>query len=742
MRKKILFTLATCALVFSICAPSTGLAEAPTPPEAAIHSSALPENTVFLAAEQEARFSQDFSPLLNQARLSWIILDRPAVPDSIKDQNIILLGSPDSGFSGEIIQDLLAPAEIASLQTGAERGVVLEIENPWQEDRTILICSGESSTAIRDAVERVLHSLIDSAPPASNWIRTTYEAPWDDNLKGFLELLQYDWEEEELTVQNLTMDVDAKPQNGITTEEAAQDVERLFYLFSHGYSGYVFFNQEGQFDQAKARILEELSSKSTWSHRAFSNLLHEHLQFIADCHLTIGEHRFSNHSDFWYDTSYELSLDEDGYRLISKGTAYQVQSINGSDPDPYLFPSLNQDGDPIYRLGVLSADKPSSLQVVGTDGEEEHSFKVNLKKSNFEYYAEQIFREDLLGGIPVIRARSFGDYYRDTLSEFSITGAAYRNAPVVIVDIRGNGGGNERWPISWIQYLTGRRAESIFIFSELESKTSMMGRANAFDYWIQTAGINTYRSDLNKHISIAESIESGSRQAGWRGPIYPSLPLIPNDTTVIVITNDLVASAGEGFVLRASQLENVLVVGENTMGCLTFGNISAHKLPHSNLMIWMPINFGLFPDQEIREGLGLAPHLWVPAADAVNYTVAALRKGTISTALPLPGETLEAEFKPESSWKRILDIALENWFVILFFCAAGTVWAYFFRQKTRILLAVGAAWCILAGYWLLTTRGEAVHYSMLAVGAISLLVGLYRLWETNRTQPGNNSPLP
>ena len=89
------------------------------------------------------------------------------------------------------------------------------------------------------------------------------------------------------------------------------------------------------------------------------------------------------------------------------------------------------------------------------------------------------------------------------------------------------------------------------------------------------------------------------------------------------------------MVMRMSQAENVVVVGENTIGCLTFGNLSAHKLPNSRLTLCMPINFGIFLDREFREQVGLAPDLWVPAADAVNYAVAAVRAGTISTEQPI-----------------------------------------------------------------------------------------------------------
>jgi hypothetical protein len=79
------------------------------------------------------------------------------------------------------------------------------------------------------------------------------------------------------------------------------------------------------------------------------------------------------------------------------------------------------------------------------------------------------------------------------------------------------------------------------------------------------------------------------------------------------------------LVPRASQVENVVLAGENTKGCLTFGNISAHQLPHARLVVQLPIKSGFSLDL-LRRG-GIAPDLWVPAADAVVCVVAAVRIG-------------------------------------------------------------------------------------------------------------------
>lgn len=692
----------------------------------------MPGNTVIVANETDARFSRDFSVLLKHLRVEWVVLDSEIVPYSIRDKNVVLLGHPDALYSGEIIHGMLTVEEVEKLRAATDQPMILEKESPWMENRIVTICSGADPLLRRNAVEGAMGAIIASAPPASDWVQTTYDAELNENVQDTMDQLQFEWDDPELLLQDLRLEVGARPRRSITQQQAEEDVERLFYLFSHGYSGYAFFNRNGEFEGARERILQELSAQSTWTSDAFSSLLFEHLGFIVDCHMAIGDYRLAEHSDFWYDTQLELTLRDDGYQFITEDGNYTVVSINDADPVGFMLPSLNQEGEPIYRLGLLSPGKPLPLQMIATNEDGERLFEIPLQRSEFEYYSEEIFREDILGGIPVVRVRSFSDIYTDELNQFVETAREHRGDPAVVIDIRGNGGGNEHWSVLWIQGLTGQRAEAVFVFSELESKTSMIGRANANTYWYdRVPGTAIFGEDVERFTRIAEGFESGERQPGWRGPYYPQMPLIDNDTTVIVVTNAEVASAGEGLVMRISQAENVMVVGENTRGCLTFGNVSAHQLPHSKLMIWIPINFGLYLDQEFREEVGLAPDLWVPAAEAVNFAVAAIRRGTISTSQPLPPAILQQDYTREDPWARVRREEIRFWLVVSGFGAGGLVWAFFVRKRPRLVAAMGGVWIAFGSLWTVMEK-QPVGYGLLLVGVVCLAWGGTNLLKARR----------
>jgi hypothetical protein len=75
--------------------------------------------------------------------------------------------------------------------------------------------------------------------------------------------------------------------------------------------------------------------------------------------------------------------------------------------------------------------------------------------------------------------------------------------------------------------------------------------------------------------------------------------------------------------------------------------MSAHRLPESGLLVRLPVKLNAPLDGEFREELGFEPDWWVPAGDALNRAVAAIRAGTIATVQPLPAAVLATDFVPE-----------------------------------------------------------------------------------------------
>ena len=676
-----------------------------------------PENTVILSNETDASFCKDFSVLLRRVRPEWVILDTAEVPEQVRDRNLIIIGELDAEYTGHIIKEFLTQKETDYIQEGHYS--VLEKESPWTDNK-IIICTGPDRLLTKKAAEDAITSL------EGEWMLPPFTSVPHEEAQEYITQIQY-IPDEELPKDTLGVDVDARSPSRISVEEASEDTEYLFYLFSHGYCGYGYFETGGNFDEAKKSILQELETKSTWSPDDFSQLIHDNLTFIHDCHLSVGGYKYGDHEDFWYDKTLEFSKVTGEYYFTSDNTTYQVVSVNGEHPDEFMFPSLNVQGDPIYRIGILSQTAPEPLALTAHHDHEQLHIELQLHSSDFTYFSEEIFREDTIGGIPVVRIRSFSDHHAEYINQFLAAAQKYRGAPILIVDIRGNGGGNEEWPKKWIARFTGHQPPNNRYFTELISKTTMMGRANYFEYLLDMyPETSFYRTEKDQFTAQADFFEKYSMTPHWSGPFSQGAEVIPNDTTLIVVTNGRVASAAEGFIIYLQQVENVIFVGENTRGALVFGQMTLHQLPHSKLSLHLPISLNIPLNLEFREEKGFFPSLWIPAEDAVNYAVAAVRKGTITTAKPLPESVLQEEFIPEKQPMLEKGDLIPLFLGILF----GIFFIFVNKKKNKLFFYI-AGICLAAGGIIILALVSPLGYGYSIMGMICIIIGVYK-WRKEK----------
>ncbi|MBU7016174.1 MAG: hypothetical protein HXS44_01600 [Theionarchaea archaeon] len=676
-----------------------------------------PENTFILSNQTDESFCKDFSVFLKRLRPEWIIIDKSVIPEPLKDENLIIIGGLDAEYTGSIIQEIITEEEIAYIKEGTY--AVFKKESPWSNNRLVYICTGSNSISTKKAAEEAILSL------EGEWLYPPFSCVTSEEALQFIAEIQHIPDDEELPQDVLGVHVDAKPPSRVSREEAAEDVEYLFYLFSHGYCGYGYFQTRGDFEEAKKNILKELEVQPQWSPDDLSDLIYENLAFVDDCHLRVGAYKYGDHEEFWYDTSIELQKISGEYYFTSDST-YRVVSINGKHPDPYMFPSLNASGDPLYRIGMLSHSRPEPLVLTASDGKEETQIEIELHSSDFAYFSNDIFLEDRIGGIPVVRIRSFSDHHVEFLDQFISTAQKYRGEPCLIIDIRGNGGGNEEWPKKWIRRFTGQQPSNNRYFTEFISKTTMMGRANYFESLLDMfPDTSKYKVDMDSFRAQADFFEMYSMEPHWSGPFSDDIHVIPNDTTIIVLVNGYVTSAAEGFLIYLQQVENVILVGENSGGALVFGQMTLHQLPHSKIFCNLPISLNIPLDLVLREEKGFFPDLWIPAEDALNYVVAAIRKGTISTINPLPDRVLQEEFVPEkrSVWESILEPVILIFFTALF----GIVFVFLNRKRNKLFFFIaGICWAAVGVIILVLLSPLGYAYSTLGIVCITVSVYKWR----------------
>ena len=88
------------------------------------------------------------------------------------------------------------------------------------------------------------------------------------------------------------------------------------------------------------------------------------------------------------------------------------------------------------------------------------------------------------------------------------------------------------------------------------------------------------------------------------------------------MTGKYTASAAEQFVDAIHNVENVLIVGENTNGCILTAAGSSY-LPNSNAPMVLGANLvHVFPGEGFFEELrGLYPDIWTPAGEAEELVI-------------------------------------------------------------------------------------------------------------------------
>ena len=140
-------------------------------------------------------------------------------------------------------------------------------------------------------------------------------------------------------------------------------------------------------------------------------------------------------------------------------------------------------------------------------------------------------------------------------TNFIALGEKYRGDKVLVLDYLSNQGGYNRITREFIKGLND------YVHCE-EHSASLISPV--------TEGKNCYREWVIKE-SQPYNIELGKF-----------------DGTLIMLINGDTASAGETAVLYAKSLKHFILIGENSMGCNTFGNVAGYSLKHSKIIARIP----------------------------------------------------------------------------------------------------------------------------------------------------------
>lgn len=398
----------------------------------------------------------------------------------------------------------------------------------------------------------------------------------------------------------------------LTAEQAENDINFLFQVLQLIYGPYYHFGGDEVFLQARDDIIAQCKEKESLRAGDLSALLIEHLQFIRDAHFTINDIRFSESvlAHIYNQGSAFLKAKE---TFVTGNGEKTVKSIAGMPPEELLRLSISPEGEVVYYPVLLleSGIEAEPLEVEYTDDSREILIPPEWNSGFEESEARVELREKQ--GIPVLFACNMyfdkapggedGQAFMDYVKQM-------KEAPVSMMDIRSNGGGNVVLPLKWLTAFAGGQVTTNHVEIQRWSEEEMLAFAQDTEnpFYVPLEDMKTYQG--------MEPINQNYMKNGD----FPD-NFVPNESILIVLTGKNTASAGETFVDAATNVENTLIIGNNTFGMLVSNASTFFPLPESGIAIQLGSNLSIFAEGSFEEYVGFSPDLWVSAAEAEDLAV-------------------------------------------------------------------------------------------------------------------------
>lgn len=412
----------------------------------------------------------------------------------------------------------------------------------------------------------------------------------------------------------------------LTMEQVEEDLDVLFKSLKTTYGAYYYFGGDEVFSRAKNAVLNgcRKTPKSQLSCNTLVSLLLEELSFVKDGHFRIVGMGTSEPLIPYFYKGKAFEKTEKGYRALDSGK--MIASVDGwENLDDLMKRSLSEDGQVVYYPIVLrgfSGDweyQPEDLTVRYEDGsiqtltagKYESFYDQSHKTSEFRFAGE---------GVPLLFVRNMGfdEAKGDTVgAEFLAYLEQAKDEPVIIVDLRSNGGGNGILPFKWLNAYTGGEVTTNYISVKYWSKEDMMAYAENTEnpYYVSYESM----TKLGGYTPVSDYYTETNGQPDH---------FTDNDKLLIILTGKNTASSAETFTDIAHNVRNTIIIGENTYGMLISNAYMVIALPNSHTPVQFGSDLSIFPENEtyFQEFTGLQPDFWTEGKDAEKRAVELIKR--------------------------------------------------------------------------------------------------------------------
>lgn len=410
----------------------------------------------------------------------------------------------------------------------------------------------------------------------------------------------------------------------LTKEEVISDVNFLFNALKYSYAGYIYFGGDEVWSNAKNKIIDSINFEDKITSKDLEKILFNNLGFVQDGHFSINFNSTLQKSNFYYSEEFEIKEDNQEYYINYLNDKWYIKSINNdSNIKDYIKLSLNKNGELCNYIGFLSKEIYfGRIKVVLNSANEEQIIYVKLTKSNGISHLDQIAGYDYeeTNGIPIFTMRRMYnvDSNDNSVELFAESANKAKNEDVIIIDIRGNIGGNDFGINEWFKNFTGKTPNKTATLISLTSllNNTLIKRAFGENTTTKNTQDSISESTLSQRSNLLELANCNENKWYIEKLENKDDSLIKNNTKVFVLIDNHTASSGETFVRLLKNIENVIFVGTNTSGLGISDAINECILPNSEITVIYGSNLRLYND--FTEGIGFESDIWINSNDSLD----------------------------------------------------------------------------------------------------------------------------
>ncbi|MFG1486024.1 S41 family peptidase [Halobacteriovorax sp. RZ-1] len=195
----------------------------------------------------------------------------------------------------------------------------------------------------------------------------------------------------------------------------------------------------------------------------------------------------------------------------------------------------------------------------------------------------------------------------------------------VVVDLRGNSGGDDTIGYQLAKLLTGGSQFSTPYANQYKvvTRPGLESRANLSSFLAYNAESKKQKDFFTDFIKRDKQKYTNYKQeTAIVNKVLPKVVKAKALRPVVILQDRACASSCESTIDFFEYIDDVTRVGENTAGQVQFGNLGFVVLPESRIQINIPSTFNSYRDNRFIESIGIKPDVNVPKGqDAYDFAI-------------------------------------------------------------------------------------------------------------------------